>query len=877
MPKRVVFDLMPKALVTGADGVAREAKLSQLRPNSLLLHTDTPPTFRERVKVQIEEHTLTGEVVFVSGTEVALVFQTTPHIFELIELVETVLASQDLDRPNPTGDLAKRIPAMDTNDLVMAAADVAKSPANLPAPPSGPSGPAELAADLAADLSPEPMPRRGSSSARIQRSTRAPSTPSGRLPPISSPGGGLPPADSTPPVSPPIEAPPDLLVGPSTTPPPAPPAPPAPSLEPLPEPLPLAAIEPAPAEPEPNAELDPKGQLLCQGDMDTLALALMLLVDRPLYARGPSGLGKALLRDVELKLQAQDGLYRLSALNTEPLVALARSLKPTLEPTPGPTPKPEAPKATPEAKDKPEIGLPALLEDGRTVSFQSLDHYREEHKRNLNNGGLFIRGKALPLNSSHEFILQIPGRQPLPLRARVTFLDKDTLGLVIEGFDTLKPALEALLQDSVRPRPRRSSVPRGTSGRALVVHRGPFSSGLGLPALLRIRERKPQNAQACEGLYLSQLELLFRLGGRYTITFTKGDERISLWIYSGRLVFTMRSPTIEEDTLGRRLLARRTINRLALKTALRVCEETKKPLGEVLLERGLLSQGALSKHLKMQMLDRVLHIKRMGSGQVHIDPWEEPKLKGKLAAFAGNALLLELFREHIKDVPQEALQSELDEDPGRILNVRGLEDDPGLSQKERRILQRAQEQPTAVRMLGGLGASSQLEALRTIALSRAAGLLTLEQPRQEQLDDQESQTRDLLTQRLKEAKSNPPFQALNLHWMATFGEITAAYETERQLLESRRESDPLSPLVNDLLKALESAYTKLSKADERTRLRRSEADQAERVKATKHLLEQAERAIFKEDVVSAMELLLTADEIYPTNKSKRLQARIEQS
>lgn len=780
---------MPKALVTGSDGVGRVAKISQLRPNSLLLLTPTPPSFREKVSIVIAEHTLQGEVVFVSGTEVAIVFKTTPEIFELIELVEIELASQDIDRPS---SLPKMTPS-----------------------------PSE---DIISDLA-------------------APAAPSG----------------------PPSVAPP-LRNG--------------------------------------NVRLNAQGYVQTQNALDTFGLALLLYSGRPLFVEpeGATPPPSAVLDNLSLTVEAlPSGQWKLHAQDPKAVLAWLHRHRsalnlPTIEPsaqvpstdvpsmikdpvelTPPPLPEDaleiisEAPPAEP-APSTEEL-LPRMKSDGKTIVFESIAHYRREHSHNLQNGALSVLAPPLPLNSSHELHLEIPGRPILSLRATVTFLGEGTVGFRIEGFDVLKADLAAFIEDSTRPmRRRNSSVGRGhLSG---IFHQGSFQTKFTVKELLGFHRRPARSAPECQGAYLRLLEYLFRQKGRYTIEFLQGDSQIRLWVLKGRLVFCTRTPSSESDKLGQRLVNKKVINKVALSTALRVAKEKEAPLGEVLLERGVLTQSNLSLYLKAQMLDRALQIRKLGEGSVKIGPWEEPPVSGKLAAYNGGSIMSALLREHVKELPVSELQAELDASPERLIMVSQELDKTALTTKEQQLLEQAEARPTTVGERSTLSAVPAQEVCRILALGRALGAVELLEPTSP--ESARSQTRDLLEQRLMEAESLPPFEALNLPWTATEHEIQIAYQAERELLMQKRKGpqDPLSPLIGSLLTALENAYTALQNQAERTRLRRSKGDGPARTQATEQLLHKAETALKREDFASAHALAQTAQEIHPSAESQALLNRL---
>jgi hypothetical protein len=96
---------MTIATVTTASGESFDARVTELRPNSILLTLERPLQFRDRVKVAVLGTELEGEVVFASELNAALTFAMTPEIFELIEEFEAEAPLPELPVLSPTGVL----------------------------------------------------------------------------------------------------------------------------------------------------------------------------------------------------------------------------------------------------------------------------------------------------------------------------------------------------------------------------------------------------------------------------------------------------------------------------------------------------------------------------------------------------------------------------------------------------------------------------------------------------------------------------------------------------------------------------------------------------------------------------------------------------
>ena len=98
------------ASVTNTNGDVLAAQVSKLLPTSLVLR-DMPIrlSFRERITVELFGHIIPGEVVFSNDREAAVVFETTPDIFEAIETFEDFVVRAEEEAapadPQPTIDM----------------------------------------------------------------------------------------------------------------------------------------------------------------------------------------------------------------------------------------------------------------------------------------------------------------------------------------------------------------------------------------------------------------------------------------------------------------------------------------------------------------------------------------------------------------------------------------------------------------------------------------------------------------------------------------------------------------------------------------------------------------------------------------------------
>ncbi len=782
---------MEIARIKSPTGVINEAQVVSLKPNSVLLNTGHPPGFQERVEVEIRGFQLQGEVVFVSHEEVAIVFPTSPEVFELIEELDQIEAEE---RTLPPDSATDRL--------------AARSPGATPLP--------DLVVDLTEDLEELTAP-----SEDLQREV-ASSAPSG------SPSFGLP-ADLLP-------------------------------------------------------QLGDSGALETKTLLDALTFALQLAVGRPIIAEGPEGLSGARLLTLNLDARPLGpALYALSCNAPAALEALIAELRPIFDGRFSETPTavgvrlPAAEALRSTAEPAPD-DLPDL-QDGEVV-FESLAQFKVQHRVNLSSGALVVRAPPMAAGSQQTLSLRIPGRPTVEVRARVAFLGEDLVGLTLENFEGLKQTFVELIQGeriSSVPRPRVRS--RASSIRPSLRYQCAIRARAKLGRILSLGQETHRSPEACEGVYFRLIDLTLRLGTNQLVRIARPGESISLWVNQGKILFSARSPRVTEDLVGQRLLKKQQTTSRALAEALEKAKNSGEPVGASLMHLGRLSQTALARALKAQMIDRAFVPLVWDEGAVTIEPWEEPPIDAPLAALDGANLRAEMLRELIRKARQDELTGELHENLDRSLEVDAtkLGEAQSLTPKERRILQRALETEVSLRGLSALGASSTVEAYRVLALGRALGIVTLHRTADLTEAQARSKTEDLVEVRLQETESGAPFEIFQLHWTATPSEIKTTFETERDRWMSKRRHDSRRqwPGIDRLIDRLEKNYRMLMSGKERARLRREIADEPERRRAVEHLLEQAESSLFRDEVVRAKELVETSEELFPTKKGARLRRRLE--
>lgn len=97
--------------------------------------------------------------------------------------------------------------------------------------------------------------------------------------------------------------------------------------------------------------------------------------------------------------------------------------------------------ATPVPSD-----LPVLEGDGVTLRFSSSSQYREQHKINVQHGGIIARSAPLPIGSQRFLGLEIPGQSRYTVSARVTFLGEGVVGFTIDSFPNHRTQLRTFAE-----------------------------------------------------------------------------------------------------------------------------------------------------------------------------------------------------------------------------------------------------------------------------------------------------------------------------------------------------------------------------------------------------------------------------------------------
>lgn len=782
---------MATAVVTGQSGEGFEARVTELRPNSILLALDRPLSFREQVKIELLGTMLQGEVVFAGDREAAIAFPMSPEIFELIEAFESEEDAAE-EPPEPGGE-------------------------ETPAPVED----AELASLLKDGL-----------------------------------GGaaGMPATE---------ERRPEVLVS---------------TLDaPLHTVTDLAGVKLL--ESAIYAEVSAEGVMTPKDEIDALAHLLTLLSDRPILARasGPADGARFEYGGMSIDLDAAalgGGVLALRASDRQRVEAMVSQLKRAIDRFETQDLRPMTEEPEPDPSDVPDLGA-----DGRTVVFRTLAQYAVQHRVNLKNGAIVLKSDPLPPGTRRDLSLVVPGaRGPLHLSAQVMFQGPGTVGMSVSLSDALKSKLEAM---AVNPAAVELDAPprdRASASQSL-EHDARLAGPPSLDDLLAFSDKTLSNLAEAKGSYLRILAHLISTGVNAVLR-VLGEQEVWLWLYGGRVVFASRRPESQEDLLGRRLVTSRAIPRTALGPAL---EEVRsgRPIGAVLVEGGKLTQEALNKELRAQMVDRVMLPRSFKEGRIEVRPWRDPPVRTKLLPVSGAYLIAEILRQELKTWTQQNLTKGLMRHLERTLEIDVEKIDPAyrFGKKEQRFYQRAAKAPAALSMIGTTGGAGQSEGLRLSVLACALGFGRLgEVARKREIEEARIATQDLLREQLEQVKAAKPFEVLGIHWSATQREIRGAYEAERKKLmmrKSQTSADESRRLVQDLLQRLDEALRILTDAKRRKSERDDAADAMERQHAAEHLVQQAEIAIFREEHEEAKDLLDTADELHASRRSKQLRKRFE--
>lgn len=90
--------------------------------------------------------------------------------------------------------------------------------------------------------------------------------------------------------------------------------------------------------------------------------------------------------------------------------------------------------------------LPALEPDGVTLRFQSKGQYREQHRTNIQHGGIIAQAAAIALGTQRFISIEIPGHDRYTVSARVTFIGDGSVGFVIDSFAMHRAQLRAFAE-----------------------------------------------------------------------------------------------------------------------------------------------------------------------------------------------------------------------------------------------------------------------------------------------------------------------------------------------------------------------------------------------------------------------------------------------
>lgn len=632
------------------------------------------------------------------------------------------------------------------------------------------------------------------------------------------------------------------------------------------------------------AEVDAGGEVLPKDALDALAHLLTLLSDRPILARaaGPVKVAQLTFQNMSLELDAAalgGGVLALRARDLEEVEAMVSQLKRALDHFETRDLRPATASESDHESDPDPADVPDLGADGRTVLFRTLGQYKVQHRVNLKNGAIVLKSDPLPAGTRRELLLVIPGaRGPLHLSAQVMFQGPGTIGMSVSLNDVLKAKLEAM---TVNPAAVELDAPAApTKPAAPAVELDARLAGRpSLEELLNFTSQRPRRVADANGSYLRILEFLLSIRTNAVLR-VSAEEEVTLWVYSGRVVFATRKPEKQDDLLGRRLVTSRAVPRTALGPVLEEVSSDR-PLGALLVDRGKLTQEALNKELRAQIVDRVMLPRTFTEGRIEVRPWRDPPVRTKLLPVSGAYLIAELLHQELKTWTQQELTKGLMKHLERTLEIDLEKVDSAyrLQKKEHRFYQRAAQSPAALSMIGTTGGAGQSEGLRLSVLACALGFGKLgEIAKKREIEEARIATQDLLKEQLEQVKEATPFEVLGIHWSATQSEIKGAYEAERKkvmMRKSQTSADESRDLVQALMRRLDEARYVLTDAKKRKAERDRAADAMERQHASEHLVQQAEIAIFREEYEEAKDLLDTADELHPSRRGKQMRKRLE--
>lgn len=577
-----------------------------------------------------------------------------------------------------------------------------------------------------------------------------------------------------------------------------------------------------------------KGALVAEEDIDRLAWCLALLSDHPIVARAegiaPSSV-KLVVGDHTLMMSAErvgGGWLGLVARDREAVKVAVRDLRETFD-------------------GLVEDPLPSLESDGVTVRFASKSQYKKQKKANLDNGALVVLSGPIPAGATRLLKLVVPGLDPMEATGTATYQADGTVGFSITDLTSVAPTTTG-------------DIPQITAD---LQFKGPTD-------IAQLLKPGP-------GTYLDSISKLLANPGRSVVYVRGGDDvTLRLWLDSGRLVFTARQPIDESNLIGERLMAARVVQKSAIEEAIEN-HERGRSIGAFLLEKGHVTTTELHRTLRAQMIQRAAEPALFEFGHIEVKPWDEPPIRGNLLAVSGGSVLAHIVRQCVGTTPLEKTRDALDPlgDCRVDVHLDRVETSYRIRDNELKALTSAAREETVLKMFLRTRGVKPAEIVTLVLLGRALGFLELRG--QETADIGQPTVSADLEEVATRLDTGNHFDVLEVHWAASHAEILEAFERAKQRTHPKRARNPEEGAVLAKIRdKVKIAFGVVGQRKSRMEYRKKIFDERERKRAAKHLIEQAELAVLRQDPSAAENMLDAADELATLTASKRLRVRCQQ-
>ncbi|GEM_PF-4860408 len=341
----------------------------------------------------------------------------------------------------------------------------------------------------------------------------------------------------------------------------------------------------------------------------------------------------------------------------------------------------------------------------------------------------------------------------------------------------------------------------------------------------------------------------------------KGNNWKMVFFMKGNPVYAVSN--IPGELLGNLLVAARAISREELERFLKESEAKKLRLGELLVEKGVLSRTLLQKILRKQVELKVIDLllwnecEKEFTVQKNFDlPFIYELSTGDLLV---KALRKKLTNEEITRFIEERLNFYIYPAPDPVFSWGEFE----LDQKERILVDIIKEKPRLVREVVSLSPLMVLGTYRILTIFIRLGMVVLQEKRLEE------ENVDIIVEKLKEKLEklyrDNYFERLVLHESAVGEEVKEAYRREKENYSSSKfpDDERIKELLAKINALLDEAYENLKDQQKRIEYRKSLFSQNKLAFEASIQYEKGELELLREEFRDAYYLFKSARELNP--------------